>query len=93
MVEKVHVDGENRGDVMLYALSTCGWCKKVKRFLNDLGVEYSYIDVDLLEGEEDEKVMKEVRRWNPSENFPLVVIDNNKCIKGFEEEELREALG
>ncbi len=23
-----HVEGENKGDVVLYALSTCGWCKK-----------------------------------------------------------------
>ena len=44
-----HVNGENRGKILLYALSTCGWCKKTKGLLNKLGVEYSYIYVDLVE--------------------------------------------
>ncbi|MCJ7714049.1 glutaredoxin family protein, partial [Candidatus Bathyarchaeota archaeon] len=43
------VEGENRGDVKLYALSTCGWCKKTKGLLNDLHAQYSYVDVDQLE--------------------------------------------
>lgn len=25
-----HVDGENKGNIVLFALSTCGWCKKNK---------------------------------------------------------------
>ena len=29
------VDGENKGNVMLYALSTCSWCKKTKNLLSD----------------------------------------------------------
>ena len=39
-----HVDGKDKGKVFLYALSTCGWCKKTKAFLNEQGVEYSYVD-------------------------------------------------
>ena len=38
-----HVKGENKGKITLYALSTCGWCKKTKKLLDDLGVEYHYI--------------------------------------------------
>ena len=42
------VPGENKGHkVTLYALSTCGWCKKTKKFLDELGVEYEYVYVDL----------------------------------------------
>jgi len=26
-----HVDGKNKGKIMLYALSTCVWCKKTKQ--------------------------------------------------------------
>ena len=40
---------------MLYALSTCGWCKKTKRFLDDNDVEYELTYVDLLKGEEKEQ--------------------------------------
>ena len=51
-----HVPGENRGKITLYALSTCGWCQKTKNFLDELGVKYSYVYVDLLEGKERESV-------------------------------------
>ena len=40
-MELKHVPGKDKGKIMLYALSTCGWCQKVKRFLNNLGVEYN----------------------------------------------------
>lgn len=40
-----HVDGENKGNIVLFALSTCGWCKKTRMLIEDLGVEYDYIYV------------------------------------------------
>jgi glutaredoxin-like protein NrdH len=89
----IHVDGRDKGKVMLYALSTCGWCKKTKALLNELGVGYDYTDVDLLKGEEQDKVIKEVMKYNPACNFPTMVIDAKKCIIGFKEDEIREALG
>jgi glutaredoxin-like protein NrdH len=87
-----HVEGEKGADVMVYALSTCGWCRKTKRLLSSLGIEYDYIDVDLLKGQEEERVMKEVEKWNPKCSFPTVVV-NGKCIVGFEEERIRKAVG
>ena len=88
-----HVDGENRGKILLYALSTCGWCKKTKEFLNKLGVEYSYIFVDLLDGKEQDDTMDDVKKWNPRCSFPTLVINDKECIVGFKEDEIREALG
>jgi glutaredoxin-like protein NrdH len=87
-----HVKGKNKGNIMMYALSTCGWCKKTKRFLNEMGVEYDYTDVDLLEGEEKAKAIKELERWNPRRSFPTLVI-NNECIVGYQEEKIKEAIG
>jgi glutaredoxin-like protein NrdH len=88
----VHVDGINKGDILLYAISTCGWCKKTKKLLNKLGVKYSYIDVDLLNKGEKDKIEEEVKRWNPKCNYPTMVINDKKCIVGFKEEEVREVL-
>jgi glutaredoxin-like protein NrdH len=88
----VHVDGENKGKVMLYALSTCGWCKKTKALLDELGVEYNYTDVDLLKGEEQAKTIKEIEKFNPECNFPTLVINSSKCIIGFKEDDIRGAL-
>lgn len=88
-----HVPGKNIGSVMLYALSTCVWCKKTKELLNNLGIEYDYIFVDLLEGNERDTIMKAVEKWNPDCSFPTLVIKNSKCIVGYKEEEIREAVG
>ena len=89
----IHVDGKKKGEIMLYALSTCGWCKKTKALLKELGVEYHYIDVDLVKGVEQDMVVKEIMKYNPDGNFPTIVIDSKKCIVGFKEDEIREALG
>ena len=79
--------------VMLYALSTCGWCRKAKNFLDENEVEYELVYVDLLEKEEKEEVLVEVRKWNPRASFPTVVVDNRESVAGFKEERMRELLG
>ncbi len=87
-----HVDGENKGKIILYALSTCGWCKKTKKLLNKIGVEYSYIHVDLVEESEKDKVIEDVRRCNPRNSYPTLVINDKECIIGYKEEEIIEVL-
>lgn len=86
------VPGKKQHDIILYALSTCGWCQKTRQLLEELGVEYDYEYVDRLVGEERSKAMSTVARWNPARNFPTMVVDNQKCIVGFEEGKIREAL-
>jgi glutaredoxin len=88
-----HVSGIDRGNVMMYGLSTCVWCKKTKKLLADLGVDFTYVLVDQLDGDEEEKVIEDVRRFNPSLSFPTVIINDKKAIVGFKEKEIREALG
>jgi glutaredoxin-like protein NrdH len=88
-----HVPGKNVGDIKVYALSTCPWCHKAKNFLDKLGVEYSFVDVDLLAGADREQAIGTVKKWNPSASFPTIVINDNKCIVGFKEEEIKETLG
>ena len=88
-----HVEGDNRGEVTLYALSTCTWCKKTKKLLADLGVEYSYVYVDLLDGEERKTTLAEVKRHNPRATFPTTVVNDDKCVVGYKEKEIKEALG
>ena len=78
-------------NVKLYALSTCLHCRNTKRFLEQCGVEYECVDVDVLQGEEREKVLAEVRKWNPSCTFPTILI-GDKVIVGFRKEEIEEAL-
>lgn len=87
-----HVAGKNAGRIMLYTLSTCPWCKKTKKLLEDLGVEYFYTDVDTLKGDEKAEIMATIKKWNPSVSFPTMVINDKKCIIGFREDAIRETL-
>ena len=87
-----HVTGKKAGDIMLYALSTCGWCRKTRELLQELGVEYSYEYVDNLEGDERQKVMKTVEKWNPSCSFPTLVLNNKKCIVGYNPDAIKQEL-
>ena len=85
-------DVKNRSRVMLYALSTCIWCRKTKKLLDSLNVSYDFVDVDLLEGDEEERIMEEVKKHNPNCTFPTMVIDGRRVIAGFKEDEIRKAL-
>jgi len=79
--------------VFLFALSTCGMCRKVKKLLGDLGVEFDFVDVDLLEGAEKEAAKKKMRAWDPRSPFPMLIINDSKCIVGDEPELIKKALG
>ena len=79
-------------NVRIYALSTCMWCKKTKKLFEENSVKYEFEDVDLLQGEEREKTVEEVKKHNPNASFPTIVVDD-KVIVGFKEDALKEALG
>lgn len=87
-----HVPGKNKGEIMLYALSTCVWCKKTKELLNNLGVEYSYVFMDLLTGKEREDNLKDLKKWNPRRSYPTIVINDKICIVGYKEDEIKKSL-
>lgn len=78
--------------IKLYTLSTCSHCMRTKKFFKDAGIEYEVTDVDLLSGEERQKVMDEVRKLNPECTFPTICIDD-KVVVGFNEERILKALG
>jgi glutaredoxin len=92
-MEFIHVDGEDKGKIILFALSTCVWCKRTKQFLNNLGVAYDYVFVDHLDGDVKDETMKVVEKWNPACSFPTLVINDEACIVGFKEDQIKEAIG
>jgi glutaredoxin-like protein NrdH len=87
-----HVSGKNKGPIMLYALSTCVWCKKTKQLLDQMGVGYDFVEVDLLPGDEKNKATEEVKKLNPRCSFPTLAV-NQQCIVGYDEEKIKGALG
>jgi glutaredoxin-like protein NrdH len=79
-------------EVFIYALSTCGHCRNAKRLLDEKGVKFDFVDVDLLPKDELNKVLDEVRKINPSTSFPTIKI-GDKVIVGYQETAILEALG
>ncbi|MDD5190990.1 MAG: glutaredoxin family protein [Dehalococcoidales bacterium] len=87
-----HVEGKNKGNIVVYALSTCPWCQKTKKLLSELGVDYYFEDVDLASPEDRKRISAALNKWNPQNSFPTIVIDNARCIIGFKEQDIREAV-
>ncbi|MEO0073287.1 MAG: glutaredoxin family protein [candidate division WOR-3 bacterium] len=77
--------------VVLFALSTCGWCRRAKELLDQNDIAYDYIFVDQTTGEEREQVVKRVRELNPRGSYPTIEIDG-EVVVGFDEERIRELL-
>jgi glutaredoxin-like protein NrdH len=91
VINMEHVPGRVKGKITLYALSTCGWCARTKELLKELGVDHSYVYVDLLPPEEMEAALQEVEKYNPRGSFPTLII-GDRVIVGYREQEIREAL-
>ncbi|NLL10555.1 MAG: glutaredoxin family protein [Methanomicrobiales archaeon] len=87
-----HVDGTDKGKIMLYALSTCIHCKQTRQFLDEMKVAYDYLYVDLLSREEMDEILKEIEKVNPRGSFPTLVINDDIVIVGSRFDEIKEAL-
>ncbi len=84
--------GKTPPPVKIYSLSTCSHCKATKKLLGECTVQYEFVDVDLLEGDERRAIIEDVKKFNPRCSFPTVII-GDKVIVGYKEKEIREALG
>jgi glutaredoxin len=76
----------------MYTLSTCSHCRRTKEFFRNQGIEFEFTDVDLLTGDERRHAVEQIRRLNPRVSYPTIII-GDRVIVGFQENEIREALG
>ncbi|MEW5825469.1 MAG: glutaredoxin family protein [Candidatus Bipolaricaulota bacterium] len=77
---------------MFYGLSTCVWCRKTRQLLEELGVPFDFVYVDLLNDDARRDAVAELQRLGRDERFPTLVIDGATCIVGFQPEDIRRAL-
>jgi len=78
--------------VKIFTLSTCSHCKATKKFLNDNGIKFEFVDVDQFQGAERETILEDVVQYNPQRSFPTIIIGDTIII-GFKEDDIRKALG
>ncbi len=79
-------------DIHLYALSTCPYCRMTKRFLDDHGITYQLTEVDLLEGDERQTAIDEVKKLSGGTSFPVLSADG-QVVVGFNKTKISDILG
>lgn len=77
---------------LVYALSTCPYCKGARAYLTEKGVEFDVIEVDFLTGAERETVLAEVKRVSGGMSFPVIVA-GDAVVVGFDRARIDELLG
>lgn len=77
--------------VFVYALSTCPWCRKTKKWFADNDVSFEFVDVDTLPEDEQREVAEKAYRLSGGRMFPVTVI-NGEVITGFAPGRFQEHL-
>lgn len=84
----------NNHEIMVYALSTCGFCKRAMAFLEANGFSYTYLYVDLIPVDVKNTIKQELKeRFRESVAFPFAVIDEKQHLVGFIEADWKLTLG
>ena len=78
--------------VLMYALSTCPWCAKAKKFFADNNVPYDCTDYDMVDEAEQERIMDDMVNHGGSGSFPYVRIGEDVVV-GWNPEKYAELLG
>lgn len=91
-LEKVDGTRDKDKDVVLFALSTCPHCRHAREWLDNNSVEYRFVYVDKLEGDEQKNTLKASEKFNPNNTFPTLVIDDHDVIVGFRESDYHGKL-
>ena len=90
----VKVAGKNKSHkVLIYALSTCAWCKMTKQYFKDNDFEFEYVDVDLASDEDHEKIRENIEKRGAPPSFPTIIVDGKTVITGFRKDLIKEAVG
>ena len=89
------VSGESTGrELKLFALSTCGFCRRAITFLKEHNVSYSNVYVDQLPVSIKQRIKDEFsERFNKKILYPALIIDEKDVLIGFTEEVWVSSLG
>jgi glutaredoxin len=82
----VHVKGDRdqKEELFLFAISTCIWCKRGKRWLDDRGFSYSYLDIDKIPVQEKNLIRQELGKiLGETPSMPFLIIDDRTYHSGY----------
>jgi glutaredoxin-like protein NrdH len=79
--------------ITVYALSTCGFCRRGLQFLRDNKIAFKYVYVDKLDYDVKEKLKSELQsKFDVRLVFPYMVLDDKKVLSGFIEDQWKVAF-
>jgi len=79
--------------VEFFALSTCGWCRKTRDWLDENRVDYDVVYVDQAAEDEREAARQRILEFVSKLSFPVLIIDNGaEVIQGYKPDRLKECL-
>lgn len=98
MIDKLEFtreEGSNKAHALtVYALSTCGFCKKAINFLKENDIAFQYIYLDKINPMVKQTVKSELKqKYESLPVFPILVIDDERAVSGFSEEKWKDILG
>ncbi|NHK30609.1 MAG: glutaredoxin family protein [Asgard group archaeon] len=88
-------EGEkNPCDIQVYALSTCGFCKRALEFLRNNKITFRYLYMDKQSTDVRQKIKRDLlQKFDERIAFPYVVVDDgDKILVGFTEQKWKEAF-
>jgi glutaredoxin len=89
------VEGEKGSEenILLFTLTTCMWCKKCKRFLEERKLKYRYIDVDKIERKDKSKILDYLKStYDTRISYPFLVCKSGHVV-GYNPNKYEELLG
>lgn len=93
-VKYKEIEGErNDHDAIVFALSTCAFCRRAIEFLKTRGVTFRYTYLDQIDVETKRSVKRELaEQFDNIVVFPILVVDDQKAYSGFTETVWARAL-
>lgn len=80
--------------ITVYALSTCGFCKRAMGFLEKNGFAYRFIYVDSIPVETKNEAKRELKeKYKTDIAFPFATVGESDHLVGFIEVDWKRTLG
>ena len=81
----IPIDGvKDQREIIIFTLSTCMWCKKCKRWLNERNIKYRYIDMDKIQYSQKSEILNYLQKnYQQRISYPYMVCDKNDVVVGY----------
>jgi glutaredoxin len=89
----VHGD-KKQPAITVYALSTCGFCKRAMAYLEKNGFAYRFVHMDAIPMDVKNEAKRELKeKYKVDIAFPFVTVGDSEHLVGFIEADWKRTLG